>query len=81
MLRVTIYILWPSFLVAIMAEGCYFSLFDPRELLKIIDLHNLPPLAVYTLGFIFFWMVCSLASSLTYYLTRAPNDRRTRGRP
>jgi H+/Cl- antiporter ClcA len=78
MLRVILNILWPSFLVAILAEGCFFSLFDPRELLQIVDLHDLPPLAVYTVGFIFLWLFCSLASSLTYYLTHAPNDRQFR---
>ena len=78
MLRVVINILWPSFLVAVMAEGCFFSLFDPHDLLHIVDLHDLPPLAGYTIGFLFFWTFCSLASSLTYYLTHVPNDINTR---
>ncbi len=78
MSRVVINILWPSFLVAIVAEGCFFSLFDPRDLLQVVDRHDLPPLAVYTVGFIFLWVCCSLASWLTYYLTHAPNDRQSR---
>jgi hypothetical protein len=78
MSRVILNILWPSFLVAIVAEGCFFSLFDPRELLQVVDLHDLQPLAVYTVGFIFLWTCCSLASSLTYYLTRASSDGQPR---
>ena len=32
MVRLIMAVLWPSFLVAIVAEGVFFSLFDPREL-------------------------------------------------
>lgn len=67
-------ILWPSFLVAIVAEGCFFSLFDPGDLLGHFN-GELPPIAGYTIGFFFFWLFCSLASMLTYYLANVPNDR------
>lgn len=76
MLRLVMNILWPAFLVAIVAEGCFFSLFDPDELLHLSGQHELPPIACYTIGFFFFWMFCSLAGALTYYLTIAPNARR-----
>ena len=76
MLRLVLTILWPSFLVAIIAEGCFFSLFEPRELFLLIGRPELPPLAVYTIGFFFFWLFCSLASTLTYYLVNLPNDGR-----
>ena len=75
MLRLASIILWPSFLVAIIAEGFFFSLFDPRELLHVVGQFELPPLAGYTIGFFFFWVFCSIASMLTYYLTHTPNDR------
>lgn len=75
MLRLASIILWPSFLVAIIAEGFFFSLFDPRELLHVVGLLELPPLAGYTIGFFFFWVFCSIASMLTYYLGHTPNDR------
>lgn len=76
MLRLAMKILWPSFLVAIVAEGFFFSLFDPFELLHIGGQHELPPIAGYTLGFFFFWVFCSLASLLTYYLNNLPNEQR-----
>ena len=77
MLRLVMSILWPSFLVAILAEGCFFSLFDPRELFTHLGGQTeLPPIAGYTIGFFFFWVFCALASMLTYYLANVPNDQR-----
>jgi hypothetical protein len=77
MLRLAMTTLWPSFLVAILAEGFFFSLFDPLELLHLggdTGIH-LPAIAVYTIGFFFFWGFCALASMLTYYLANVPNDK------
>ncbi len=74
MLRLAMSILWPSFLVAIMAEGCFFSLFDAHELLHLTGRVDSPPIAAYTLGFFFFWLFGALASMLTYYLINVPND-------
>ena len=75
MLRLALAILWPSFLIAIVAEGFFFSVIDPHELLLVGSRIDLPPIAVYTIGFFFFWVFCSLASMLTYYLTRTPEHR------
>lgn len=77
MTRLIANILWPSFLISIMAEGCFFSVFEPHELLQLADLHELPPIAGYTIGFFFFWGLSSLASSLTYYMKHVPNDIQT----
>ncbi|MDB5824904.1 MAG: hypothetical protein JWR21_3608 [Herminiimonas sp.] len=73
MMRLAINILWPSFLVAICAEGFFFSVFDPGELTSMGGL-ELPPIAGYTIGFFFFWVFCALASMLTIYLIKAPNE-------
>lgn len=75
MLRRVMTILWPSFLIAILAEGCFFSLFDPHELLLIGGQYELPAIAGYTIGFFFFWIFCALASMLTYYLAMVPKDQ------
>lgn len=77
MMRLGMVVLWPSFLVAILAEGFFFSLFDPRDLSLVGSHIELTPIAAYTIGFFFFWLFCSLASMLTCYLTGVPNDRRT----
>ena len=74
MLRLAMIILWPSFLIAIVAEGCFFSFFDPHELMFIGGHFELPAIAGYTIGFFFFWIFCSLASMLTYYLAVVPDD-------
>jgi hypothetical protein len=75
MLRLAGTILWPSFLVAIIAEGCFFSLFDPSELLAVGGHNPLPPIAGYTIGFFFLWIFCALASGVTYYLANVPPER------
>ena len=68
MRRLAMTVLWPSFLAAAMAEGCFFSLFAPDALWA------LAPMAVYSIGFFFFWTLCALASMLTYYLVTVPED-------
>lgn len=68
MLRLALVVLWPAFLVAIAAEGFFFSFFDPHDLLIIGDPAEWPAIAIYSVGFFFFWAFCSLASMLTYYL-------------
>jgi hypothetical protein len=67
-----IWILWPSFLVAIVAEGVFFSLFDPVEV-TILDFH-IPPdrTAAYTIGFFAFWFLGAASSACTCWLQRKP---------
>ncbi|MBS0309117.1 MAG: hypothetical protein JSS58_09115 [Proteobacteria bacterium] len=77
MLRLALTILWPSFLVAIVAEGCFFSMFDPSQLTVIGEQIELSAIAVYTLGFFFFWVFCALASVLTYYLLKIPTNNKS----
>ncbi len=69
MARLLMVVLWPSFLVAIVAEGAFFSVFDPAFL---TEDGSLSPLAVYTIGFFFFWASCALASLLTCWLKQPP---------
>jgi hypothetical protein len=69
MARHAMIILWSSFLTAGIAEGFFFSLFDPHELLIAGSQIELSPLAAYTIGFFIFWLFCSLASLLTCYLS------------
>jgi hypothetical protein len=76
MARLTMVILWPSFLVAIAAEGLFFSMFDPHEISLFGSRVEMTPLAAYSIGFFFFWLFCSLASMLTCYLIRVPGDCR-----
>ncbi len=68
--RLAMSVLWPSFLAAALAEGCFFSLVEPESL------SVLAPLAVYSIGFFFFWTFCTLGSLLTAYLVTVPDDAR-----
>jgi hypothetical protein len=67
-----LWVLWPAFLVAAVAELIFFALFDP------VDLHLLgvpleaERMPVYTIGFFFFWAITSAASALTVFLSRSP---------
>lgn len=78
MARLLMVVLWPSFLVAIVAEGFFFSLFDPNDLSLFGTEADLEPVTVYSIGFFFFWLFCSLASMLTCYLVGVPNDQASR---
>lgn len=71
-LRIAMAVLWPAFLVAGLADGLVFSLFDPRDALP--PDCTLTPLAAYTIGFFFFWVMGALASMLTWYLAMVPDE-------
>lgn len=62
-------VLWPAFLVTVIAEGLMFSLIDPHELV-VVGLHlGDSRLAAYTIGFFVFWMLISAACALTWVLS------------
>jgi hypothetical protein len=61
-------ILWPSFLMAGVAEGVFFSLINPQELYLLGKEVAYPALATYSLGFFSFWALCAISSALTSFL-------------
>jgi hypothetical protein len=75
MKRLAILILWPSFLVAIIFEGVFFSLFDPAELHWDGQTIELSARTAHTLGFFCFWLLGSLTSSLTCFLMQPPTGK------
>ncbi len=70
MLKLAMTVLWPSFLSAILAEGLFFSVFDPSDLMLVGGHVGMPPIAAYTIGFFFFWTICAIASMISMYLVR-----------
>lgn len=68
MKRLALAVLWPAFLAAALAEACFFSWFEPEQL------SALAPMAVYSIGFFFFWTFCTLGSLLTGYLIAVPDQ-------
>ncbi|MCP5267366.1 MAG: hypothetical protein H6934_14710 [Burkholderiaceae bacterium] len=74
-------VLWPAFLVAILAEGVVFSMVDPHEL-TIVGIHlgdNRE--AAYTVGFLIFWALSALSSGLTYILSRGDRQPPATSKP
>jgi hypothetical protein len=66
-------ILWPSFMAACLLEFLVFAIVDPTEL-QWPDLLGKPSsLAVYTVAFFAFWLVCALCSRAVLWL--ADSDR------
>jgi len=62
-------VLWPSFIVAIVATGIFFSAFNPRDLVPYnLDI-DISPLAAYSVGFFIFWIIALVSSYGTLYFT------------
>lgn len=67
-----LWILWPAFLVASVAELLFFAIFDPSDLHLFgapVEFDRVP---VYTVGFFFFWAITAAASAITVFLQRSP---------
>lgn len=72
MSRRLMWILWPAFLVAGIAEGITFSLFDPKDMHVLGEPVELGRTAVYSIGFFLFWAFAAASSALTCFLQRSP---------
>lgn len=70
--RFMMQVLWPAFLVAIVAEGLLFSLFDPHQFGADAE-SALSREAVYTLGFFALWALFACSSALTWLLSQGGN--------
>ncbi len=72
LLQRVMWVMWPGFLVAAAAETLFFTLFDPQELTFFGDPIEASRLAIYSVGFFFFWAVGAGSSALTCFLQRSP---------
>jgi hypothetical protein len=70
MLRI-LWVLWPSFVVAGVAEGIFFTVIDPQELYLFGEPVHLSKIATYSIGFLGFWAVCAASSLMTCFLQRS----------
>jgi hypothetical protein len=61
-------VLWPSFLVACIAETLFFASLDPREFHLGVEVVDQSGIAVYSIFFLLFWAVGAGSSALTSYL-------------
>jgi len=60
-------VLWPSFMVAIVATGLFFSAFDPVDLMPFGEETGISRFGVYTLGFFSFWLITAVSGIGTLY--------------
>ncbi|HXI36979.1 MAG TPA: hypothetical protein VNH80_08705 [Burkholderiales bacterium] len=63
-----IWILWPSFIIAGIAEVVFFVLFDPIELELLGEALGVSRLAAYSAGFLLFWIFAAASSAFTSFL-------------
>ena len=63
-----IWILWPAFITAGIAEVVFFTAIDPQQLYLLGQPVALSPLATYSIGFLMFWLVCAGSSLMTYFM-------------
>ena len=66
--RFLMQVLWPAFLMAIVAVGVLFSLVDPNEMHAVVSYLGDSREAAYTLGFLVLWIMFTASSGLTYLL-------------
>ena len=70
-----IWVIWPAFVVAGIAEVVFFTVFDPFELHFFGVPLDLSREAIYTMGFFGFWALGIASSALTLFLGRFPPER------
>ena len=66
------WVIWPAFLVAGVAEAIFFTVFDPFELHFFGAPLDMSREAIYTMGFFGFWGLGIASSALTVFLERSP---------
>ncbi len=77
--RIAMSVLWPSFLMAGVLTALVFSLVDPADLTWFGGAPiELPRQAVYTMGFLVFWLIISLAASLSVLMATLPEPPQER---
>ena len=72
--RQLMWVIWPAFLVAAVAEAIFFTVFDPFELHFFGAVLDVSREVIYTMGFFGFWVLVIVSSALTVFLGRSPRD-------
>jgi hypothetical protein len=77
MLRLTISILWPSFIAAGIGLGIVFTLVDPMELVVLGEHVRATRSAIYSLGFFILWAIAAMSAAMSAFLLtdRHPGDK------
>jgi hypothetical protein len=72
--RRVMWVIWPAFVVAGVAEAVFFTVFDPFELHFFGAPLDLSREVIYTMGFFGFWALGIASSALTLFLERSPSE-------
>jgi hypothetical protein len=63
-----IWVLWPSFIAAGIAEIVFFTVIDPQQLFLFGQPVALSAMATYSIGFLMFWLICAGSSLMTWLM-------------
>jgi len=66
-----IWMLWPSFVVAGIANSLFFAVFDPHDLIAFGEPLHAGRIAIYSVGFFAFWTVAISSNALGSFLQRS----------
>lgn len=72
-MKKAIWILWPSFVVAGVADVVFFTVFDPADFM-IFGPFGLSRLTAYSTGFFLLWALGAASSAFTCFLQRRAEE-------
>ena len=72
-------VLWPSFMVAIVATGLFFSAFDPDDLYPFGEQTEISRMGIYSIGFLVFWLITAVSGIGTLYFAMTNCMRKNPG--
>jgi len=75
-----IQVLWPSFIVAGIAEIVFFTVINPQELYLLGKPVNFSEIATYSIGFFAFWLICAASSLTTLFFQQGSGEINRLGR-
>lgn len=73
-MKKAMWILWPSFVIAGVAEVVFFTVIDPQELYLLGEPVTMGRLATYSIGFLLFWGLAAASSAFTCFLQRSSRE-------
>lgn len=67
-MRHIIWVLWPAFIAAGIAEIVFFTVIDPQQLYFFGQPVALAAMPTYSVGFLLFWLICAGSSLLSWFM-------------
>jgi hypothetical protein len=67
-------IVWPAFMIAVVAEFLFVLVIDPQELYLFGETAKMSNVAAYSFGVCAFFLIAGASSLATWYLTRSPRS-------